>query len=333
MNVIIIKLGMSGEQTDYLDWDKLRVFSAVAELRSLTAAAKRLGESTPTVSRKIDDLEKRLNCDLLIRSPRGVELTEAGRIVARHAEAINQETNSIWNEVCNLDIEGSGWIRIAARDGIAAHWLTRAIPAFQREHPRLGLEMTIQPQDPDLLSGEADLTFAFTEPRHRDLLSIRLGVLHYMLYASPDYLREHGRPQSLFDLQDHLCLMHIDYVNQVDSWAPRGQNLRKAISFVVSTNSGSVLRETCAAGGGIALMPSYIAEIDPRVEPLDLQEIAPIQFWLVYTHRLQRLSRGRMVVDWIRKQFSQGQTPWFQDSFVHPKTVLTRANDHEQKAV
>ena len=307
---------------DHLDWDKLRVFSVVAEFKSLTAAAKSLGESTPTVSRKIDELERKLNCELLIRSHRGVELTEAGRIVEAHALTISEKANSIWNDVCAMDIEGAGRIRMAAGDGVASHWITRYVPEFQRCNPGIELELNITESDPNLLAGEADMTISFEQPRHRDLLSLRLGVLHYMFFASPAYLERHKTPASLFDLQGHTCLLHSSYINQIDEWTSRARDLKKALNYAVTTNSGTVLREVCAQGGGIALMPSYVAEIDPeRLVALPLPEIAPIRFWLVYTQRLQRLSRGRIVIDWVRKLFSPESQPWFSETFVHPSSV------------
>lgn len=309
-------------RVDHLDWDKLRVFSAVAELKSLTSAAKRLGESTPTVSRKIDDLERKLNCELLVRTPRGVELTEAGRLVELHTQTMNEKANSIWNDVCALDIEGTGRIRMAAGDGVMAHWLTQAIPDFQEHHPGIELEMTVTEEEPNLLSGEADLTLAFEEPRQRDLISLRLGMLHYMCFASQDYLDKYGEPESLYDFHGHRSLMHSSYVHQVDNWSPRVHGLQKLVSFAVTTNSGTILREVCAQGGGIAVMPSYVAALDSRLVPLSLPELAPAKFWLVYTQRLQRLSRGRIVIDWIRKQFSQDKHPWFMDTFVHPSKHL-----------
>ncbi|WP_158588464.1 LysR family transcriptional regulator [Henriciella mobilis] len=302
-----------------LDWDKLRVFSVVADLKSFTAAAKKLGESTPTVSRKIDDLERKLNCELLLRTHRGVELTEAGRVVEAHVHAITEKANSIWYDVCALDIEGTGRIRMAAGDGVASHWLTRTIPEFLDTHPGIELELKISDEEVNLLSGDADMTIAWEQPRHRDLLSQRLGVLHYMFFASPEYLAQHGEPESLFDLQGHTCLLHSNYQNQIDAWSTRAHDLKKALSYSVITNSGTVLREVCARGGGIAVLPSYVAELDPeRLVPLALPEIAPIRFWLVYTQRMQRLSRGRIVIDWMRKQFSEDVSPWFMDTFVHP---------------
>ena len=201
---------------DQIDWDKLRVFGAVAELRSMRAAAERLGESTPTVSRKVEALEKMLKCDLLVRTTKGVEPTEAGRLVLKRIHVMSDETNSIWNDVCGLDIEGSGRLRIAAGDGVCAHWLTRFIPQFRSDNPGIELELKITENDVDLTLGEADLTFTFSEPRRHDLLSIRLGVLHYMFFAAPEYFDDRERPQSLFDLQGHSCLLHSAYVNQVD---------------------------------------------------------------------------------------------------------------------
>lgn len=304
--------------SNHLDWDKLRVFSVVAELKSLTAAAKRLGESTPTVSRKIDDLEKTLNCDLFVRTTKGVELTEAGRQVIKRTHVMNDHASQILNTVSGFDIEGSGSLRLTSQDGVASHWLTRFLPQFQIENPGIELEIVITENETDLLASEADLSISFVEPRHRDILSIRLGVLHYIFFASQDYIDRRGRPESLYDLHGHDVLMHDAYSNQIDSWSSRAIDLRKTLNFKLMTNSGLVLREVCARGGGIAVMPSYVAELDPRLVPLDLPEVAPIQFWLTYTHRTQRLSRGRLLIDWLRKQFSAEQSPWFRETFLHP---------------
>lgn len=301
-----------------LDWDKLRVFGVVAELKSLTAAGKRLGESTPTVSRKIDELEKMLGCDLFNRTTKGVELTEAGREVQRRTRAMSDSANDIVNTVSDFDLEGSGSLRFSGQDGVASHWLARLVPDFQEERPGVDVDFQIADREADLAGGDADLSITFNEPRLRDILSIRLGVLHYMFFTTKDYLAGRTAPASLYDLIGHDVLMHDDYSYQIESWSSRAVDLKKAIRFKLTTNSGTVLREVCANGGGIAVMPSYVIELDPRLIALELPEVAPIQFWLTYTPRIQRLSRGRQFIDWTRKQFSSEKSPWFQDTFVHP---------------
>lgn len=301
-----------------LDWDKLRVFGVVAELKSLTAAGKRLGESTPTVSRKIDELEKMLGCDLFSRTTKGVELTEAGREVQRRTRAMSDSASDIVNTVSDFDLEGSGSLRFSGQDGVASHWLARLLPLFQEERPGVDVDFQIADREADLAGGDADLSITFNEPRLRDILSIRLGVLHYMFFTTKEYLAGRTAPASLYDLIGHDVLMHDAYSYQIESWSSRAVDLKKAIRFKLTTNSGTVLREVCASGGGIAVMPSYVVELDSRLIALELPEVAPIQFWLTYTPRIQRLSRGRQFIDWTRKQFSSEKSPWFQDTFVHP---------------
>ena len=307
---------MSGNQ---IDWDKLRVFSVVAELKSMTAAAQKLGESTPTVSRKVQQLEEALGCDLLHRTTRGVEPTEVGRAVQKRTNLMTDLTTAIWNDVSEIDADTIGSLRIASSDGVLSHWIARSLPDFLHKYPSMSLNVRIQSEEVSLLKDEADISFVFAEPRHRDLLSTRLGVLHYMFFASEAYIAQHGSPGSLFDLQGHNCLMHESYVNQVDSWSPRASELKRILKFTAQTNSGTVLREMCASGGGITLMPSYIAEVDSRLVPLDLPELVPIEFWLTYTPHVQRSKQGRVFIDWIRQRFSQEHSPWFRESFLHPR--------------
>ncbi|MEQ9314424.1 MAG: LysR substrate-binding domain-containing protein, partial [Henriciella sp.] len=122
-----------------------------------------------------------------------------------------------------------------------------------------------------------------------------------------------------FDMGGHRFLIHESYVHQIDNWSSRATELKRMLSYAVTTNSGTVLKELCANGGGLTLMPSYVAAIDERLVPLDLPELVQIEFWLAYTQRVQHLSRGRKFIDWIRMQFRHEDNPWFQETFLHPK--------------
>ena len=306
-----------------LDWDKLKVFIVVAELGSMNAAATRLKETAPTVSRKIDELERTLNARLLYRSPRGVSLTEAGRKALRYAEIMSDAADGLRSDVLDHDLPAEGPVTLCAGDGLAAHWIAPHLPDFHLQNPKIELRLvTTDRPDNDLLDDKADIAIQFQEPGGRqDIVSKRLGILHYIFWASPDYIRTFGHPTSVFDLHEHRCIIHSGYVNQVERWAPKAKQFRDLIDFALVTNSGSVMLEVCANGGGIALMPTYVADLRKNLVPLNLPEVAPIRFWLTYPERARRLARAQIVIDWLRGLFNQRMNPWFKPNFVHPRTM------------
>ncbi len=303
---------------DQLDWDKLRVFRIVAELSSMSAASARLGESPPTIGRKIDDLEACLGVQLLVRSTRGVELTEAGKSVLRCAHKMADAADFVQLEAAGHTAKIEGPITISTGDGIGPYWLGPRIAKFQKENPLINLKLVVKEEPHDVLDGETDIAIQLTEPKNVDVVARRLGVVHYMTFASESYLKEHGAPGSLFEYYKHRCLLHSSYVQQVDRWAPRVSELRRMIDFAMVTNSGTLIAQTCLAGGGLAILPSFIAPTFPGLVPLDLPEVAPVQFWMCYSGTVSRLPRGRLVIDWIRSIFDTPDAVWFRDEFVHP---------------
>lgn len=309
--------------TERLDWDTLRVFRVVAELCSMSGAAARLGESPPTISRKIDDLEESLGAQLFIRSTRGVELTDAGKVVLRYAHQMAEAASVLSNEAGTKRVPLEGRIVISTGDGIGPYWLAARLHEFQDENPRVHVRMIVQDEPADVTNGEADIALHFAEPKSHELIAHRLGVQHYIGFAAKDYFRERKQPESLFEYYKHRCLMHSSYVNQVERWAPKMSELRKMIDYAFVSNSGTALIQSCAAGSGVAILPSFIADIDKRIVPLDLPEIAPIQFWVVYTERFRRLAEGQLFVDWIRRRFEQDDAMWFRDEFIHPREVFS----------
>lgn len=309
-----------------LDWDTLRVFRIVAELKSMSGAAARLGESPPTISRKIDDLEQTVGAQLFLRSTRGVELTDAGKVVLRYAHQMAEAASVLSNQAGSQRAAIEGRIVISTGDGIGPYWLAPRLHEFQDQNPRIQIRMLVNDEPADVLNGEADIALHFSEPKSHELLTHRLGVQHYIGYSSKDYFRERKQPESLFEYYKHRCLMHSSYVNQVERWAPKMSELRKMIDYAFISNSGTALIQSCAAGGGVAILPSFIAEMDKRIIPLDLPEIAPIQFWVVYTERFRRLPEGSAFVDWIRRRFEQDDARWFREEFIHPREVFSNVH-------
>ena len=166
----------------------------------------------------------------------------------------------------------------------------------------------------------------FTEPKAVDGISRKLGVVHYLTFGSEAYLKQHDTPGSLFEYYKHRIILHEGYVHQVERWIPKIAELRKMIDYAFITNSAAAMIETCANGGGIAVLPSYFVEVDNRLKALELPEMAPIQFWITYTERVRRLPHGKAVLDWIWSIFDERKVAWFRDDFVHPSQV-SKSND------
>lgn len=304
---------------DRFDWDTLRVFRVVAEMSSMSAAAARLGESPPTISRKIDDLEAKLGTLLFTRTTRGVGLTRVGRQVLRQVEIMASAAEALQREAAPTGEVVSGAITLSTSDGLGPYWIAPRLSEFRRANPEIQVRLMVTDRAPDLHSGEADIAITFAEPREASVIAHKLGVKHYVGFASQKYIDEFGKPESLFEYDRHRCILHQSFVTQIEGWAPRRANFRKLVDLALITNSSTAIVETCASGGGIAVLPSYMARLDSRLVTLDLPEIAPVRFWIWYTERARRLPQGKVLINWIRQLFETPEAIWFSDEFVHPR--------------
>ncbi len=312
---------------DRLDWDTLRVFRVVAELSSMSAAAARLGESPPTISRKIDDLEKSLGAQVFLRSTRGVELTEVGKQVLRHVHSMADAAEALYRQTEAAGDLVTGTITLSTGDGLGPYWIAPRLAQFHKENPKVQVRLIVGETPPDLHAGEADIAISFAETRQQGVIAHKLGIQHYVGFASDSYIAEHGKPENLHEYHKHWCILHTSYVNQVERWAPRMSELRKMIDFAFITNSGTAIVESCAKGGGIGILPSFMATLDPRLVALELPEVAPIRFWITYTERVRRLPQGKALIEWIRRLFERPEAIWFADEFVHPRDYQKKVRE------
>lgn len=306
-------------KTDDFDWDTFKVFKVAAERGSLRNASAYLETSTATVTRAINKLEKQLGSELIKRDAKGIRLTEAGVIALRHAQIMSESLDAIIADASDEDSQIEGPVHLLTGDGLGPYWIAPRLAQFHQENPKIEVKLTISEGNPDIDSHDADIAIQFEEPRRTDLVSKRMGVLHYMLYASQDYLDLYGEPVSLFDFDRHRLLTHTSYVHQMTNWRPKTADLRRIIDISLLTNSAAALIKSCESGGGIALLPSYIQIPFPKLVPIQLPELAPIQFWITYSERVRRLARGRIVLEFLRTCFDTREIPWFRQDFVHPR--------------
>jgi len=299
-------------------WDDLRVFYYVVETGSLTGAAKALGLTQPTVSRRIEELEQRLRARLLIRGPGGITPTDAGLAVHDHVRTMERSADSIERLIDSHERRDSGRVGLAAPDGVAAYFLMPAIAEFQRENPgiSLSLECGLWPDSP--LGGHTDVALQYDEDKQPDTLSATVATVHYVLAATRDYLDTYGMPRNLADVAGGRYIHHSAQKRQPDTWGRRTDALQGLADPAVATNSSAVMVQAILYGAGIGPLPTALFPAHPDLVMLDFPPIAEPKLWVRHHVDALRSPRVRRVVDWVRSTFDPRTHPWFRAEFVPP---------------
>ena len=303
-----------------LDWDRLRVFQAVAETGSISAAATQLGVSPAKVSRDIEELEYSLGQKLFVRSTRGMDITTIGGVVLKSAQSMADSARAISIYVKDAADEGLPCkVSIAAHDAIATYWLARHLPAFHRANPGIEIMVKMVQETPSVAAGDADISIQYEAPTSPNIFARQLGWIHYILYATPAYLDIHGVPETMFDLGKHRFLLHSGYNKQMELWEPKTPAWLEVVARAVQSNSSTVILENCACDGGVALMPTYVSEFERRVQPLThIKPLAAIRFWLTYTDQIKTSPQYQPVLMWLRDCFDPATHPCFRETYVPP---------------
>jgi len=311
-----------------LDWDRLKVFQTIAETGSINAAAKSLGRSYGKVSTDLEELERALGHRLFERSPRGLGLTLVGEEVLRTARTMADAVQAIADRASERNPDQ---LVICAREGIASYWLARRLPELLQLQPDVGIFIKVMPTTPNLSDGDADIAIQFEKPTAANIVARQLGWLHYILYAAPGYIATHGEPRTMSDLQAHKCLRLSSEEYQTECWKKAATAWGAILPQTMATDASTVLVEACAAGAGIAAMPSYVSEIEDRLTPLtDIKPLATVRFWLAYTERVRNMDVSQPVLHWIRSCFDPTRNPCFREIYVppaRPQLASEAAND------
>lgn len=311
-------MGLRGQ----LDWSGLRVFQAVADKGSYNAAAKELGVSYGKVTKDVEDLEHALGHQLFERTSRGLILTGVGKDILQSARSMADSVRSILDRAND---NTPSPVVICARDGIGSYWLARRLSDLLQRKPDARVSLRILPGTPSLLDGDGDIAIQFEPPLAANVVAKPLGWVHYIPYASPRYLARYGEPESMFDLRSHRCLRLSPeglLLNGAGSAAPPWDAI---LPSAMETNAGTVLMEACAAGAGIAALPSYVSECDTKLIPLThIKPLASFRFWLAYTERARNLPACAPVLQWLRDCFDPISHPCFREAYLPPK----RPTDH-----
>jgi DNA-binding transcriptional LysR family regulator len=195
---------------------------------------------------------------------------------------------------------------------------------FQSLNPHLTIDLSCDMKPVDVLFRDTDVAVQLEMPDHPDLVVARIGTLHLMPFASPDYLNKHGTPQTIQEALSHKLVLQV--ADQISHDLMPLFFGAKAMPGLVAirTNTSSAHYWAVARGAGIGLLPTYARAMTKRVVPVDMELKLRREIYLVYHPDSRRSKPVQQAVEWLRQSFDPQRYPWFSDSFVHPNDLEER---------
>ncbi|OZG75022.1 LysR family transcriptional regulator [Hahella sp. CCB-MM4] len=285
------------------DWNRARAFLVTAEEGSLSAAARALDMSQPTLSRQVAALEEELRIALFERGAKGLELTPNGLELLEYVRAMAEAANSLSLAASGQANSIEGNITISATEVMAAFVLPPIIRKLRSAYPGINVEIIASNSASDLRRREADIAIRNFRPTQPDLIARRLGDLHAALYATPSYLAELGHPETLKAFSQAQFLgFATNNDNYLNAMVEHGFQLTDQ-NFCVRTDDHLVHWEMTKQGVGIGVMTVGIGDIEPAVERiLPHQEAFKAEVWLVSHRELKMNLRVRTVYDFLAEE-------------------------------
>jgi DNA-binding transcriptional LysR family regulator len=294
-----------------MDWDKLRVFHAVAEAGSFTHAGDTLNLSQSAVSRQISALEEALQVPLFHRHARGLILTEQGESLNRTVREVFAKlamTEALLTESKEKPV---GRLKVTTTVGFGASWLAPRIQAFLESYPDVTMSLILDDADLDLAMREADVAIRMHPPKQPDLVQRHLMAIEWHVCASPDYIKKHGLPQRAEDLDNHRLVLFGDYrppvpdINWLAEIGRRPGNPRRAL---LEVNSLAAMVMAVRSGVGIAALPDYMAaeeEAHGIVRVLADVKAPKVDVYFVYPEELRTSKRVAVFRDFLLARLAQ----------------------------
>ncbi len=288
-----------------LNWNYIRSFLMVARRGSLSAAARELGVSQPTLSRDIQALESSTKLNLFKRTTQGLLLTEAGQRLVDTAGKMDDAADRFERQVSGLTEDLTGDVRISVNEIVGIYLLPSAITVFRQQHPGVHVEVVISNQVSSLNKREADVALRMFKPSQPDLVARRLPDMELGFYAHRDYLQQHGQPDQFEDLMQH-AIIGFDHDNDFIAGAQKFGYQFTRNNFAVRTDHLLMQINLARAGAGIVVIHKGLATQWPELEPiLKSVPLPPLEFWIVCHGDVQFNARIRV--------FMQFLTQWFTD--------------------
>lgn len=297
-----------------IDPNDLLIFASVAEFGSFSRAAERMGLPKSTVSRRLAALEHRLGERLLLRTTRRQSLTEFGLQLLEHARQVVSEVEAVAALSERRQATPSGRLRVSMPSDFANLLLADTLAAFIALYPAIQLEIDLSPRRVDLLGEGFDVVLRIGKlPDDASLAARRLADFSFGLYASPNYLADHGEPLDPDDLARHAAIRMLQANGEVAAWtlAQGDQRWQGTPPGRASANTPELLIKLACAGAGIAAVPDYFAL--PDVHRGALRRVLPgwclpsHTAWAVFPERKLMPVKTRVFIDMLQTALAQAQ--------------------------
>ncbi len=293
-----------------MDWDKLKIFHAVAEAGSFTSATVILNLSQSAISRQIQSLEDDLKVKLFERHARGLTLTENGEYVFKTAHEVISKLKEVETSLGDQKNKPTGKITITTVRSFGTHWLTPRIQEFMQLHPEMEVELIFDDKELDLSTRQADIGIFMRRPKQLNYIQKKLMDINYHIYGSNAYLEKYGMPKSIADLNKHKF---ISFGKGTPSpvynpdWALKiGMKDSKKRKSIMKVNSVMGLLLAVESGVGLAALPDYLVfqsknliKVLPKVE-------GPItEAHFVYPQSLKNVARVQAFRNFLYSKISE----------------------------
>lgn len=289
--------------------DDLILFSQVVELGSFSKAAEQNDLTNSVVSKRIARLEKTLNVQLLYRTTRKLTLTEAGQALFVKAKQVAQATQDATNSVAGFGEAIQGHIKMSVPTISGELLLADAVAEFCQMHPGLTVDMSLDNQFVDLVKDGYDLVIRTGYLEDSSLIARHFLDSHWIVCASPSYIKRYGRPATPESLVKHNCLLYSYQTTGANEWEFKGaeQNYTVKVSGSFSSDNATALRKAALGGHGIAYLPRCLVYHDLRSgELIDIlpQQVGKILgVYAVYPFTRQLPKKLKLLIEHIRQRY------------------------------
>jgi DNA-binding transcriptional LysR family regulator len=291
-----------------MDWDKLRIFHAVASAGSFTHAGQQLTLSQSAVSRQISALEEEISTPLFQRHARGLTLTDEGELLYKTVSEVLAKLAGAEEALKNIHDSPRGSLKITTSHGVGSYWLLPRLKDFLKDYPEVEVHILMDDRELDLSQREADLAIRMRAPVQADLIQRKLFTVHYHLYASQAYIAARGAPTVLDDIADHSVVVYgetaapeIREINWLLDLYRKHHHAGARGSIVRINNITGILKGV-EGDLGIGVLPDYIAAERPRLVRILPEIPAPgFDVHLVYADSLRQSKRVAAFRDFLVK--------------------------------